>query len=118
MIIHEIKALYSADLGKSLPADVEDCIVGVTADIGIKGSDGADQFQFDVVTPKHLARSEDVRWGRGYLIVPFFSWPLVEEALGKLLMHCRREDWDSVASEIAKELHWEFENYSPERDTQ
>ena len=85
----------------------------VNVDIGIKGKDGADQFHFTAVTPRSLQRSDNVKWGRSYLIVPRFSWDLVEAALDKLLLHCRGEDWDAVASSLNKELHWEFENYRP-----
>ena len=93
--------------------DVENCAVGVIADIGIQGQEGGDQFQFTVVTPQHLAKHDGISWGRGYLIVPRFEWPAVEQALEKLLMHCQGEDWKSVANLIGRELYWEFEDYRP-----
>ena len=112
MIVPEVKVIYSVDLdGDELPPDPEDCAVLVNVDIGIRGEDGADQFHFTTVTPRFLQRSNDVRWGRSYLIVPRFSWEAVEAALEKLLMHCRGEDWEAVANNLSKELHWEFENY-------
>ena len=114
MLIPEIKVIFSVDLeGDELPPDPEDCAVLVNVDIGIKGEDGADQFHFTAVTPRFLQRYDDARWGRSYLIVPRFSWETVEAALDKLLLHCRAEDWDTIARNLNKELNWEFENYRP-----
>ena len=49
--------------------------------------------------------------GRRYLILDSFSWNKVEECLQKLLSHCSGKNWEEVATNLNKELHWEFENY-------
>ena len=93
-----------------LPADPTDCYIGVEVEIGPAGEDGAEIFQFDVATPSGLV-GIDQRWGRGLLIVDEFSWGKIDRTLERLLMHCVKGTWHEIASELNKELHWEFENY-------
>ncbi len=112
MIQPDIKSILSHDLeyGKE-PPDSEDCSVVIEVEIGPKEQEGADIFSFEVITPKFLMRKAETRWGRGCLIVDSFSWSVVENAVQKLLSHCARQTWQEVATEIGKELHWEFESY-------
>jgi len=117
----EIKSLYSYDLkvaGKDLPADVHDFCVDINLDVGIKDSDGSDQFRVTVCSPSWLVRSMEpgeYRFGRGLLILREFDWQQVEEALAKLLGSCSRENWELTAAEISKYLSWEFEGTSNKR---
>ena len=60
---------------------------------------------------KFLVSNPETRWGRGYLILPQFSWAEVARMLARLLDFTRKESWDDVATELCKELGWEFENY-------
>jgi hypothetical protein len=115
MPIPALKSLSSPDIDPpALPAEPTRCAVFVEAEIGPLGEDtGADLFSFTVATPSALLDGADVRWGRGYLIVERFSWEAVERAIGKLLMHADRATWAESAAELAKELHWEFEHYTP-----
>ena len=116
MITPEIKRMISHDLEYGeLPPDAEDCTVFIEVEIGPKGEEGADIFSFEAVTPKYLMRKPETRWGRGYLIVDRFSWTTVESSVKELLSHCSRQSWVEVATEIGKELHWEFENYQEYR---
>jgi hypothetical protein len=112
MIQPEIKSILSHDLeyGKE-PPDSDDSSVFIEVEIGPKEQEGADIFSFEVVTPKFLMRKTETHWGRGYLIVESFSWSVVEKAVQKLLSHCARQTWHETATEIAKDLHWEFESY-------
>jgi len=112
MIQPEIKSILSQDVEYgNEPPDPEDCSVFIEVGIGPKGEEGADIFSFEVVTAKYLMHTVETRWGRGYLITNKFSWPLVESTLNKLLAHCSRQTWQEVATELGKELHWEFESY-------
>jgi hypothetical protein len=116
VIFPRLKGLTSPDVDQHrLPASPDDCAVVVHAEIGPSEGDGADLFSFQVVTPRWLLRAGDVRWGRGLLIVEEFSWPTIEHDVKKLLLHTARGTWPEVAAEIAKELHWEFENYPEAR---
>src|SRR5687768_8499849 len=104
--------VYSIDLERpALPPDPADCEVLVRAEIGFGGLAGADEFTFTVITPSRLADGA-TRWGRGYLVVPEFSWEVVERAVQRLLMHADRPTWEAAAGELTKEMRWEFEHHT------
>ena len=112
MITPEIKDLVSVDLERpKLPADPHDCLVALQAKIGPSGSAASESFAFTVVTPSALRREERFRWGRGLLVVPAFSWEIVDLALARLLARCSRPSWEEVAQELNQELEWEFDHY-------
>ena len=114
MIIPTAKNLNSPDLDRpALPPDPADCAVSFEASIGDKNGRGADLFQFTVATPGYFLRAGGVTWGRGYLIVDQFSWSAIDRALEKLCLHAWRATWAESAAELTKDLHWEFENYTP-----
>ena len=114
MAIPVLHDLSSPDLERdALPPDPESCAVYINAEIGPREKGGADNFSFSVVTPDQILASDGgPLWGRGYLIVSRFSWETVERALSKLLLHADRDTWAESARELAKELHWEFDNYT------
>ena len=115
MIVPTVKGLSSPNLARpAIPPDPEDCAVLCEAEIGEKDGRGADLFHFTVATPRFLLREGGVTWGRGYLIVDQFSWSAVDRALEKLCLHAWRPTWPESAAALAKELHWEFENYTTE----
>jgi hypothetical protein len=114
MIIPVIKGLSSPQLDRpALPADPENCAILCEIEIGPKDGEGADLFHMTVATPTFFLRSGGVTWGRGHLIVDQFSWSAIDQALEKLCLHAWRSTWHEVAQELNKELHWEFENYTP-----
>lgn len=110
----EIKSIISPDLdyGKE-PLDPDYCAVLIEVEIGEHAKKGADIFSFTAITPKYLAANPVTSWGRGYLLMESFSWVNAESMLNKLLSFVREETWDSVAQNLCKELHWEYENYQP-----
>jgi hypothetical protein len=112
MVQPEMKSILCHDLeyGKE-PPDSDNCSVFIEVEIGPKGQEGTDIFSFEAVTPQYLIGKTETRWGRGYLIMDSFSWPGVEKAVQKLLSHCARQTWHETATEIARDLHWEFDNY-------
>ena len=112
MITPHLKTLMSLDLERPrLPDDPDDCEVTLEATIGPDSSDAADIFAFSVVTPTTLGREAPFRWGRGILIVPTFSWEIVDHALARFLAHCSRDSWEEVAQRLNQNLHWQFDNY-------
>jgi hypothetical protein len=114
MIIPVLKRLSSPDLERDrLPDDPAVCSIFCEAAIGPRDAAGGDLFSFTAVTAHALLNEEGARWGRAYLIVDRFSWPAVERAIGNLCMHCSRSTWDACAAELAKEMNWEFERYTP-----
>jgi hypothetical protein len=113
MAIPIVRHLSSPDLERNaLPPDPSSCAVPMSAEIG-PPSGGAELFMFTVATPDRVLRDGDrARWGRGFLLVETFSWEATERMLSKLVLHADRESLEASARELAKELHWEFENYS------
>ncbi len=109
-LLLEIKSINSSD---EYPADPEDAFVSVQADIGVRGQDGADEFQFVVATPKALLKLGLPTWGKGLLIVERFDWRDIRKALDELLTRCSGMDWVQVSAKLNRELWWEYEDYKP-----
>ena len=108
----ELKGLVSPDLTKPhTPDDPGNCAVLMEAELGPKGQEGAEIFTFVVVTPKWLEANVECRWGRGYLLVPEFSWHELERMLGRLVSATSGESWDEIANSLSKFMDWEFERY-------
>ena len=113
----EVKRSWSVDLpdARSLPENPEDCCVGVQADIGPVGEEGADTFSFQVCTPSALARQFETEqrpfWARATLLVATFTWETVEAALEQYVASVTGRDWKEVATELNRFMYWEFEDY-------
>lgn len=93
-----------------VPVDAADCELTFTASIGIDGVRG-DNFQFVVVTPSALARSQYTGWCKDYLLVQDFSWAQVDNYVANLLASIRGESWEDVAGQLQQFMDWEFYNY-------
>jgi hypothetical protein len=116
MVTAHLVSLDSPDLAPdALPLDPENCSVVLNAAIGPKGSSGAENFAFTVVTPRYLAAHSEARWGRGLLLIEEFSWPGVKRMVEKLIAHASGSTWSDVAEKLNHELLWELDNYSPSK---
>lgn len=114
LLVPERKDTFSPDLEYGhTPNEPDNCSVLVEVNIGIKGQDASDIFSFVVITPKAMSHLEppDYRWGRGWLIMEYFSWSAVESAIDKLCSSTTGVSWNQIAEELSKWLFWEFENY-------
>ena len=117
MVTAHLVSLDSTDLARGvLPVDPKNCCVALNAAIGPKGSSGAENFAFSVVTPRYLAEHREARWGRGLLLVETFSWTTVERMVERLLAHASAATWHEVAAKLNHELLWEFDNYTPSKE--
>ena len=106
--------IYSHELNEpELPEEPHCCCVMMYADIGPKGSEGADNFHFSVVTPNFLALHPETRWGTGYLLVPEFSWPAVERMVQRMVSSTSAPTWQEAAQKLCRYMSWEFDNYQP-----
>lgn len=115
MVMHlEVKSIFSVELGKGEePVSPNCCCVKISADIGVRGKEAADQFNFYAITPEFLVIHPEARWGRGYLLLPEFSWNEVERMLERLISSISANSWDDAAMKLCNYLEWEFENYQP-----
>ena len=108
----ELRNLWSSDLSDGeFPVNPTNAWVGVQAEIGAHGSEGADTFGLIVATPSALTDGNLPRWGPGILLVESFDWSAVRDALEKILRHCEAEDWEGIAAKIGRYLDWEFYDY-------
>jgi Immunity protein 8 len=114
-IVHpEVKDLFCSELDHgALPPEPTNCMVYIEATIGPKGREGGDIFGFTAITPSAISGSHERRRGRGYFILPEFSWSAVDAALQRLVAQCSGPSWGSVCSLLNKELLWEYDNYKP-----
>jgi hypothetical protein len=93
-------------------------VVAFQAAIGPLDSAAGELFAFSVITPSVLERETGFRWGRGLLIVPTFSWKMVDLALARLVARCARPSWAEVAEELNQNLLWEFDRYQEYRSVE
>jgi len=116
MVTPQLLSIHSPDLGVGeSPADPKNCRLLVQATIGPAGTGQGEVFDFVVVTPQALPAAGLPRWGRGVLLMEEFSWATVDRHLQRLLARVSRPSWSEVASELNKELLWEFDSYQPHK---
>lgn len=110
----EVKGFFSPDLeyGRE-PDEPDNFFLHVEVDIGTKGGKAADIFSLNVVTPKALLNHSGYQWGRGWLLLEYFSWSQVESAVDELCAEVSGVSWEQIALELNKWLRWEYDNYKP-----
>jgi hypothetical protein len=105
MLVPEIRSLFCVELEQGrLPSDPEHCALYIYAQIGIRGQEAADTFGFTAITPSAISGSHERRWGRGYIVLPRFSWEAVRSELEKVLVQCSGPSWTSIEAELKKHL--------------
>jgi len=86
----------------------------IRAEIGARGEQGADAFEFEVCSPEWLEaelNSYPILHGGRRLITKRFNPVEVEEYVRKRLLHASGPDWETVVARLGQWLRWEFENY-------
>ena len=102
--------------------DDEDCFgEWVTISVGIKGSEGADNFNLFVCTPDWIKEEnksfhKDV-WGHHKLIILKYNsehiLSLIKKKLDELSDIFSKDSEQDLVSKVARYAHWEFEDYVP-----
>ncbi|WP_020393842.1 Imm8 family immunity protein [Thiolinea disciformis] len=114
----EVKKIFSTELRElALPEDPACCAVTVFVDIGLKHSEGAEQFHVLVVTPQFLIQHPATFWGKGCLLIPEFSWREVIRMIERLVSSISVCSWDEAVKVLCNYMEWEFENYLSSDDT-
>lgn len=120
MKLNEIKQIdIGGDLLEHYWPDDEDCFFEwVTIGIGVKGEEGANNYNLMVCTPKWIELEIDkgrAVWGRHKLIINKFDPDLIrfeiERKLDDLLEMFSDDDDVNFSEKIARYAHWEFEDY-------
>ena len=89
-------------------------MLAMTAGVGPKGDDSADNFQVIVCNAAWIgerAKRGSAYWPRGHLIVERFDEAHVKHVLQQLVdTFSRSSDWPSFAERLNRYLLWEFED--------
>ena len=119
----ECKGVFSPEINPpALPEDPACCTVLMVADIGPYGEKAMDEFRFHVIShgyflkhhdPEALLQGDEVSWGKNYLLVPRFSWEVVERMVSELTCNISASDWSGAVMELSYYMDWEFHGPQP-----
>lgn len=90
----------------------DDFYLSGTACIGTEDSDGEDNFDFTIITPKALERelgdSSDIILGAGCFIVNRLDFELITKQIKQILLKHQGEKWEDIAKSLAPYFSWEY----------
>jgi hypothetical protein len=89
----------------------DDFWIQLHADIGQKNENGSDIFTIYAVSPKRLAKNDDIEVGRGLFIMNNFNINQIERRINVLLENCKRKTWEEAALAVNRYAYWEYEDY-------
>lgn len=114
MVDPEVKSLDWSD--EFPPNDGTPAMLAMTATIGERGNDAADNFQLIVCNPAWIATqvpNGSGIWPRGMLIVETISPGHVRKTLETLVYQFRRShSWPAFTERLSRYLLWEYEDYN------
>ena len=90
----------------------DDFYLSGTACIGTEDGDGADCFDFGIITPKALERElgdgVDIISGSRYFIVNRLDFEMITRKIEQILLKHQRETWEEVANSLTPYFSWEY----------
>ena len=119
---YEIKQIdIGGDLLEHFWPDDEECFyVFLTIGIGVKGEEGADNYDIMVCTPSWLNNQlyeGHAKWGRHKLIMKKFDPDLIRKEVNKKILEISErfdcDDGVTFSEKMSRYAHWEFEDYVP-----
>lgn len=87
--------------------------------VGTGDGDGADSFGLVVCTARWLENEARAGWPinlRHHLLVERFDWPRILAFIEGYLNSISGTSWQEVAEKVSRLGHWEFEDYTEDRD--
>lgn len=94
------------------PADPTCFHLNLRLRIGLADSPGADDFEVCVCTPEWLKQVVlEPRWGRHLMIVREYNLSAIKEQIHKYVAQADGDDWNAIATKLARVFAWEFEDY-------
>ena len=82
--------------------------------VGPQGADGEESFDFIVGTPSWLEQIYGrgaVVLGHSHVIVFEYEFEKIRHAIERLVSHVEGDDWEGIATRIARYGAWEFDDY-------
>ncbi|WP_116062013.1 Imm8 family immunity protein [Cohnella phaseoli] len=89
----------------------DDFYLSGTACIGTEDSEGEDNFDFGIITPKALERelrNEKIVLGMQYFIVDKLDFELIIGKINQILSKQQGETWKQVAESLSPYFRWEY----------
>jgi hypothetical protein len=115
-----IRTLHSPEadqLSTWQPADPECWEIFVQVLLGPEDGPDEERFGFVACNPASLAAAcagAGYVWGLERLVLPLWDYHLLERAVGGLCDECEGDGWETVATQLARYLSWEFTNSQPD----
>ncbi|KRS16758.1 Imm8 family immunity protein [Roseovarius indicus] len=114
MLDPEVKSIDWVDAFP--PNDGSPAVLPVTASIGERGNDAADNFQLIVCNSAWIASqvpNGSGLWQRGMLIVETITPGHIQKTLEALVYQFRRShSWTDFTERLSRYLLWEYEDYN------
>jgi hypothetical protein len=100
------------DVATYSPENVDNFSLSLRIRIGLDCTQGADDFELLICTPKWLEETVlDAHWGRGMLIVREYNFSAISERIHGYVSRCEGECWETIAIQLGKVFSWEFDDY-------
>lgn len=100
------------DVGTYVPESVDNFSLSLRIRIGLDCTQGADDFELFICTPKWLEeRMWEPRWGRGLLIVREYDFSTINGLIHEYVSRCEGDSWGTIVIKLGKVFSWEFDDY-------
>jgi hypothetical protein len=88
--------------------------VFVQAFLGPSDGPGEESFDFTVCSPNSISDrlADGPVWTSSTLVLNSWDYEEVVRAVSRLCDECAAMDWHTVAIQLARQMDWEFTNYS------
>lgn len=100
------------DVETYCPESVDNFSLSLRIRIGLDCSQGADDFELLICTPKWL---EETVWeacfGRGLLIVREYNFSIINEFINDYVSSCEGDSWEAIVMRLVRVFSWEFDDY-------
>ena len=100
------------------PDEHDNFCIWVEAEIGPRNQDGAHLYQFQVCTPKWIAKEMINRdfgdygaFGRYLIIVKEYDWDEIKKMIADLCDKTTGKDWNEIALKLSRYGQWEYADY-------
>ncbi|RAU44643.1 MULTISPECIES: immunity 8 family protein [unclassified Pseudomonas] len=109
-----IKGIYNDifDVETYRPESVDNFSLSLRIRIGLDGTQGTDDFELFICTPKWLEETVwEARWGRGLLMVREYDFSTIVGFVHDYVSRCEGDSWETIAMQLGKVFIWEFDDY-------
>lgn len=109
-----IKGIYNdvLDVATYCPENSDNFSLSLRIRIGLDCTQGADDFELFICTPKWLEEAVwEARWGRGLLIVREYDFSNINGLIQDYVNRCEGDSWETIVTQLSKVFSWEFDDY-------